>query len=159
MADIESKEAPVQESTASTPIEDPQTETSPEVEVIDSPVGKMGKPKSEGWVKKQWTEYGQQMLEYLGKLDYLGDFFAKYQGPITTLILIVAAFVGVKVTLAAIDAINDIPLLSPLFELIGIGYSAWFVWRYLARASTRKELIEDIKALGEQVTGGKEPKG
>lgn len=156
MADLE-KEQPVKEPETTTTTVEPEVFTSGEFS-DDEPSGQMSKTKSPNWAKQQWKEYGQQALEYLGKLDYLGDFFAKYQGPITTLILIVAAFVAVKVTLAAIDAINDIPLLSPLFEVIGIGYAAWFVYRYLLRASTRKELVEDIKALGDQVTGGGQEK-
>lgn len=156
MADLESTDQPVKEPSETTPTAEPEVKTS--VDSVDEPSGEISKPKSVRWSKPQLKGYGQQALEYLGKLDYLGDFFAKYQGPITTIVLIVAAFVTIKVILAAIDAINDLPLLSPLFEMIGIGYSAWFVWRYLLRASTRKELVEDIKALGEQVTGGKEPK-
>ncbi len=156
MADPEPKDRPVKEPEATTPTAEPDVKTS--IDFVDEPSGSISKPKSVGWAKQPWKEYGQQALEYLGKLDYLGDFFAKYQGPITMLVLIVVAFVAVKVILAAINAINDIPLLSPLFEVIGLGYSGWFIWRYLARASTRKELIEDIKALGDQVTGGREPK-
>jgi len=156
MADIESQDRPVKEPEETTSTVEPEVFTSGDV--VDEASEEISKAKSIRWTKPPLKTYGQQALEYLGKLDYLGDFFAKYQGPITTLVLIVAAFVSVKVTLAAINAINDIPLLSPLFELIGLGYSGWFIWRYLARASTRKELVEDIKALGEQVTGGREPK-
>jgi hypothetical protein len=55
--------------------------------------------------------------------------------------------------LAVLDAINDIPLLSPVFELVGIGYTAWFVYRYLLKVETRKELGEEFKSLKGQVVG------
>ena len=51
---------------------------------------------------------------------------------------------------------NDIPLVSPTFELIGIGYSVWFVYRYLLKASTRQELTHEISTLKTQVVGGNE---
>jgi len=49
--------------------------------------------------------------------------------------------------------LNDIPLVAPTFELIGIGYSAWFVYRYLLKASTRQELTNEIATLKSQVIG------
>uniref|UniRef100_A0ACD5GQJ7 CAAD domain-containing protein n=1 Tax=Desertifilum tharense IPPAS B-1220 TaxID=1781255 RepID=A0ACD5GQJ7_9CYAN len=52
-----------------------------------------------------------------------------------------------------VDAINDIPLLAPFFELVGIGYSAWFVYRYLRLASTRQELANKIQGLKDDVVG------
>mgnify|MGYP002777005365 CR=1 FL=1 len=107
----------------------------------------------------QFQEYVDLVLSYLSKLpDYLGDFFGEYQKPLLTVGLIVAAFVTVKVTLAVLDALNDIPLLSPFFELVGMGYAGWFVYRYLLRASTRKELSEELKGLKNQVLGNNPPK-
>ncbi|WP_243903127.1 CAAD domain-containing protein, partial [Aetokthonos hydrillicola] len=47
----------------------------------------------------------------------------------------------------------DIPLVAPTFELIGIGYSVWFVYRYLLKASTRQELTDEIAGLKTQVVG------
>ncbi len=67
------------------------------------------------------------------------------------------SIVGVKVLLAILDALNDIPLVAPTFELIGIGYSAWFVYRYLLKASTRKELTTEITTLKSQVVGQQIP--
>ena len=106
-----------------------------------------------------WQEYLDQVLSYLSKLpDYMGDFFSEYQKPLLTVGIIVGAFVTVKVTLAVLDALNDIPLLSPFFELVGIGYSGWFVYRYLLRASTRKELSDELTGLKGQFLGDKTPK-
>lgn len=108
----------------------------------------------------QFQEYWDVFVSYLSKLpDYLGDFFSTYQKPLLTVGLIVAAFVTVKVTLAVLDALDDVPLLSPFFELVGIGYSGWFVYRYLLRAENRKELVKEIDAVKSQVVGGnKQPK-
>jgi hypothetical protein len=65
----------------------------------------------------------------------------------------VTAGVTVKVILAVLDSLNDIPLVAPTFELIGIGYSGWFVYRYLLKASTREELTSEIDTLKSQVFG------
>jgi hypothetical protein len=96
----------------------------------------------------------QTASDYLSKLpDYVGGFFYNYQQPLITLALILSGVITVKVTLAVLDAINDIPLLAPVFELVGIGYTAWFVYRYLLKVETRKELSEEFKALKGQVVG------
>jgi hypothetical protein len=99
-------------------------------------------------------EWVQPVVEFLSKLpDYVGGFFSSYQRPLITLALILSGVITVKVTLAVLDAINDIPLLAPVFELVGIGYTAWFVYRYLLKVETRKELATEFESLKGQVVG------
>jgi hypothetical protein len=139
---------------------EPQEQTTPTVEVTVDQGGPIITNTPGSTSTNQVQEYWDIFVSYLAKLpDYLGDFFSTYQKPLITLGLIVGAFVTVKVTLAVLDALDDIPLLSPFFELVGIGYSGWFVYRYLLRASNRKELAEEINGLKNQVVGGnKTPK-
>lgn len=102
----------------------------------------------------QWLKYGEVASSFLATLpEYLGTFFNKYKQPLVSIGLIVGAIVAVKVVLAILDALNDIPLVAPSFELIGIGYSAWFIYRYLLKASTRQELTSEIATLKSQVVG------
>lgn len=138
---------------------EPQQQTTPTVEVTVDQGGPII-TNTPGTSTSQVQEYWDIFVSYLAKLpDYLGDFFSTYQKPLITVGLIVGAFVTVKVTLAVLDALDDIPLLSPFFELVGIGYSGWFVYRYLLRASNRKELADEINGLKNQVVGGnKTPK-
>jgi hypothetical protein len=90
----------------------------------------------------------------LGNLpDYVSDFFKEYRRPIVTIGLIFAALISVKLVLALLGAINEIPLLAPTFELIGLIYSGWFLYRYLLKASNRQELFEDINSIKDQVLG------
>ena len=104
--------------------------------------------------QEQWLKYGEQVSGFLGTLpEYLGSFFNKYKQPLVTVGIIVGAIVAVKVVLAILDALNDIPLVAPTFELIGIGYSSWFIYRYLLKASTRQELTSEITTLKTQVVG------
>lgn len=108
--------------------------------------------------QEQWQQYGEQISGFLATLpEYLGSFFNQYKQPLVSVGLIVAAIVSVKVLLAVLDSLNDVPLVAPTFELIGIGYSAWFVYRYLLKASTRKELTSEITTLKSQVVGKNSP--
>lgn len=103
---------------------------------------------------EQWQQVGRQVSAFLEQLpDYVIKFYNDYKKPITTVLLLLAAVVTVKVVLAVLDALNDIPLLSPTFELIGIGYSAWFVNRYLLRAERRQELAQEVDTIKQQVLG------
>ncbi|MEA5599653.1 CAAD domain-containing protein [Nostoc sp. UHCC 0252] len=104
--------------------------------------------------ESQWQQISRQFSQVLEQLpEYLGSFFRDYKQPLITVGLILAAIVTVKIVLAVLDAINDIPLLSPTFELVGISYATWFVSRYLLKASTRRELGDEIQSLKHQFLG------
>ncbi len=121
---------------------------------INNQTGTITKLQSSSQSQEQWLQYGEQVSSFLATLpDYLGSFFNRYKQPLISVGLIVAAIVTVKVVLAVLDALNDIPLVAPTFELIGIGYSIWFVYRYLLKASTRQELTGEIATLKTQVVG------
>merc|ERR1712216_281306 len=46
-----------------------------------------------------------------------------------------------------VGAINAIPVLPKVMELVGLGYSSWFVYRYVLYKDSRKELVEQFDAL------------
>ncbi len=60
---------------------------------------------------------------------------------------------AVRVILAVLDAINDIPLAQPVLELVGISYTTWFIFRYLLKDSTRQELVAEIDSVRKQILG------
>ncbi len=125
---------------------------------INNQTGTIAKLQPSAQSQEQWLKYGEQVSGFLATLpEYLASFFNRYKQPLISIGLIVAAIVAVKVVLAILDALNDIPLVAPTFELIGIGYSAWFVYRYLLQASTRQELTNEITALKSQVVGKQAP--
>ncbi|HEY9597156.1 MAG TPA: CAAD domain-containing protein [Cyanophyceae cyanobacterium] len=103
---------------------------------------------------QQWSQLGEQIRVFFQALPgYVTHFFEDYKRPLGTIGIIIGAIIFIKVMLALLDAIDDIPLISPTLELIGIAYTAWFVYRYLLRASNRQELMEEFKSLKNQVLG------
>ena len=107
--------------------------------------------------EEQWQRIGSQISAFLAQLpDYIGEFFNAYKQPLITIALILTAIISVRVVLAVLDALNGIPLLGPVFELVGIGYSTWFTYRYLLKASTRQELSQELQGLKEQVVGSQQ---
>ncbi|MEB3225433.1 MAG: CAAD domain-containing protein [Synechococcus sp.] len=128
-----------------------QVETSTTPFSSEAP-GPMTTPQTE----QPWQDAVKPITDFLTELpEELGKFFADYKQPLITVGLIVAALITVKLTFALIGAINDIPLLAPTFELIGISYTAWFVYRYLLKASDRQDLLAEFDSLKSQVLGKK----
>jgi hypothetical protein len=121
---------------------------------INSQPGTITKLQPPAQSQEEWLKYGELVSSFLGSMpEYLGSFFSKYKQPLVSVGLIVGALVAVKVLLAVLGALNDIPLVAPTFELIGIGYSVWFVYRYLLNAKSRQELTSEINTLKSQVMG------
>ncbi|XP_047307353.1 protein CURVATURE THYLAKOID 1A, chloroplastic [Impatiens glandulifera] len=63
------------------------------------------------------------------------------------------AIVAVWLSSVFIGAVNTIPLLPKILELVGLGYTGWFVYRYLLYKDTRKELVTDIEGLKKKIAG------
>ncbi|MCT7948619.1 CAAD domain-containing protein [Ancylothrix sp. C2] len=111
-----------------------------------------------GQVQEEAQQVGQAFVSILSDLpDYIGGFFNQYQKLLKTLGLIVLALLSLRLLQATLDVFNSLPLLGGLFEVVGIGYSAWFVYRYLLTSSSRQELAAQIKSVKEQVAGGNSP--
>ncbi|KAJ9522953.1 hypothetical protein QJQ45_023752 [Haematococcus lacustris] len=50
-------------------------------------------------------------------------------------------------TNTVLGAINNVPLLPKLLELVGLAYSAWFTYRYLLFKANREELMKEVQDL------------
>ena len=100
---------------------------------------------------QEYLNIGSKFLSQI--FDYIKEFVDANQKSLVNLLLIFLGIIAVKVTLAVISAINDIPLLAPTFELVGLGYTGWFVYRYLLTKSTRQELVQEFESLKTQVVG------
>lgn len=135
-----------------------------EATTIDIPANPLGLNTGGGSISKvspnlsaaDLPDWAKQATDILAELPaYLGQIYQNNKRAVITLGLFFGIIVGVKLTLAILSAINEIPLLAPTFELVGIGYTSWFVYRYLLQASTRKELTDEIDSFKSEVLGKK----
>ncbi len=133
-----------------------------ETTTVDIPANPLGLNTGSGSISKVSPELSganlpdgvRQALDILAELPvYVNQIYTNNKGVVTSLGLILGVIVGVKLTLAILYAINEIPLLAPTFELVGIGYTSWFVYRYLLQASTRKELTDEIDSFKSEILG------
>ncbi|BDA75102.1 hypothetical protein RIVM261_032810 [Rivularia sp. IAM M-261] len=96
----------------------------------------------------------QQVSNFIAELpSNVNRFYQEYKLPVLSFVALVVGIVVLRVGLAVIGAINSIPLVKPIFELIGMGYTGWFVYRYLLNSSARKELVENIDSTKKEVLG------
>ncbi len=91
-------------------------------------------------------------------LDKVKQLWEEYFGEgkksnLTLAIIIIATIPLLIATSTLVDFLNKLPVLPSLFELVGFGYSIWFVYRYLLLADTRKELIDGLTAWKNKVFG------
>ncbi|MEO1295108.1 MAG: CAAD domain-containing protein [Cyanobacteria bacterium J06636_16] len=105
-------------------------------------------------VNQQFQQLWDKASGVLANLpEYVTDFFKEYKRPLVTVGLILTAFISVKLVLALLNAINEVPLLAPTFELIGLTYTGWFAYRFLFKDANRQELSENINSLKDQILG------
>ena len=97
----------------------------------------------------------QVSYDFLNKAKQLWEeyFGEGKKANLTLAIIIIATIPLLIVTSILVDFLNKLPLLPSLFELVGFGYSIWFVYRYLLLANNRKELIDGITAWKNKVFG------
>ncbi len=133
---------------------EPEVKQDTSVDINAPESGQIRKMSSSEQAKEQWQKLGEQASSFLAELPaYIAAFFNEYRRPLITIGLFLAVIVFAKVALAILGAINEIPLLAPTFETIGIAYAAWFVYRYMLKASTRSELSSDFASVKEQILG------
>ncbi len=132
-------------------MESQETTTATQIGLSTETPGAITNPSPADQPIQQWVDIGKDFLSKM--FDYVTDFISDNEKLLTNLLLFFLAVVAVRVILAVLAAINDFPLLSPFFELIGLGYTTWFVYRYLWKESSRKELKDEFEVLKSQVMG------
>ncbi|XVE86847.1 hypothetical protein DITRI_Ditri18aG0068100 [Diplodiscus trichospermus] len=90
-----------------------------------------------------------QMFEFLEKLNIKLDSEDAY--PI--ILYGSGALVALWLASAVVGAIDSIPLFPKLMEVVGLGYTVWFSFRYLLFKKNREELAAKIEELKQQVLG------
>ncbi|NHC34717.1 CAAD domain-containing protein [Scytonema millei] len=101
-------------------------------------------------LQMQGRQIGNNIVAFFTELPkHVGSFWQQYKQPITNILLILLGLIAVRVLFAVLAALNSIPLLAPTFQLIGIFYSVWFIYRYLRTKSNREELASKLQSLFE----------
>jgi CAAD domains of cyanobacterial aminoacyl-tRNA synthetase len=67
--------------------------------------------------------------------------------------LTIFAFVAIKLLFAGLNAVDSIPLMSPILKIVGLYYTVRFVSRYLIRDRDRQELIQQIDRTKAEIFG------
>jgi hypothetical protein len=141
----------------------PESTTVVETTTVDVPANPLGMNASTGGSIAKITpdlstanlpDWAKQASGILSELPaFFGKTYADNKGAVLSVGLLFGVIVGLKLTLAILSAVNEIPLLAPTFELVGIGYASWFVYRYLLQANTRKELTDEIASFKSEIFG------
>lgn len=102
----------------------------------------------------QVQEIGHQAAKFLAELPTnTVQLFRNYQKALIVVGWLFFAIIALKIAMSASSAINDIPIVSSTFELVGLGYTIWFVYRYLRTSKNRQELMVTIQSWKEQIFG------
>ncbi|KAK8923770.1 hypothetical protein KSP39_PZI019607 [Platanthera zijinensis] len=102
------------------------------------------------------TSSSEETSSSIGTEELLADLKQKWdstENKSTVFIYGGGAVLTLWLSSTLIGAINTVPLLPKILELVGIGYSGWFVYRYLLFKSSRKELAAEIEDLKKKIVG------
>jgi valyl-tRNA synthetase len=99
--------------------------------------------------EQQILTAGQAYIKDLAKVETL-SFAGEQKSPITvtakkplqgwkTIGLVIVGLVFARVGFAAANTVSSIPLVGTFFEIVGLGYTAWFAVRYLLTAEARQK--------------------
>ena len=104
-----------------------------------------------------WTTFQAKATAFFAQTTQATvTFFREHQQLLSMLGWFLLAFLGIRVLFAALDAIDDILLVTPALKLIGLATVAWFIWRYLVRANNRQELAQMFNHAKAEFFGSQE---
>ena len=87
--------------------------------------------------------------DFLNNLDVKLDFDDNY----SIILYGAGALLALWISAAVIGAIDSLPLFPKVMEVVGVGYTVWFSYRYLVFKKNREELFAKIEDLKEQILG------
>ncbi|EYU30950.1 hypothetical protein ABFS82_08G221600 [Erythranthe guttata] len=93
-----------------------------------------------------------QLLKFLEDLDIKFD----YEDTYSVLVFGGGAALALWLSAAVVGAVDSIPVLPKVLELIGLGYTIWFSSRYLIFKENRDELFARVEQIKQQVLGSKD---
>ncbi|NJK53731.1 MAG: hypothetical protein HC936_14725 [Leptolyngbyaceae cyanobacterium SU_3_3] len=137
------------------------TEIKVETTVVDLPTGdplviqnaSVQVPPSEDWVRDQ----AKISAFFKDPINYSVEFLQPYKPIFVAIGLLLLGLVALRLLMTILSAIlsvaTSIPVLSHLLELVGIGYTVWFIYRYLITAAQRQELSAKLEQIKQEFIG------
>eukprot|EP01024_Parvocaulis_polyphysoides_P036789 TRINITY_DN3269_c0_g2_i2.p3 TRINITY_DN3269_c0_g2~~TRINITY_DN3269_c0_g2_i2.p3 ORF type:complete len:138 (+),score=30.44 TRINITY_DN3269_c0_g2_i2:68-481(+) len=104
------------------------------------------------WIPKA-TETGDTSEKVTEIVEDLKGKWDKVEEKPAAVGLTVAAVIALWTLNGVVGAVDSIPIVSNLLELIGIAVTAWFVYRYLLFKPDREEFAGAIKDFTKKVSG------
>ena len=140
------------------------TETTVPVEVkttttvIDVPIGDPVVVKNTTIEPSEEYLQKAQVSEFLSDpIGYSADFIKPYKPILVAIGWVLLAIIGAKLVLTFLSAIlsvaTSIPILSPLFELIGVIYTGWFIYSHLLTVTQRREFSQKVSRFKRELFG------
>ena len=80
-------------------------------------------------------------------------FFQQNRQLLINLGVVFLAFVAAKLAFAGLNAIDDIPLVTPLLKIVGLVYVVKFIWNYLIREQDRENLVAKFNKTKAEILG------
>lgn len=105
-----------------------------------------------------WERDRAQIEDFFNDpMKYVSAFWQEYKPIVYILGAILAALFALNVVFGIIGFVTNLPIISGLLELVGIGYTIWFVNRYMMKAETRQELSQKMEVMKQDVIGATKP--
>ncbi len=103
---------------------------------------------------ENWQAFQAKTAAFFENATRYTTAFFEHNRPLLSRIgWIFLALLGIRLLFGAIDALDDIPLVSPLLKLIGFVSVVRFVWRYLIWQRDRQQLGQQINQVKSEVFG------
>lgn len=106
-------------------------------------------------LQKGRSLFAQSLQVLAHGVDSMGRFLTEHQRAVLMIVALLLAAIVLKVVLAMLNSLNEIPLMEPFLQLVGIGYSVWFFQRYVLFAATRQELAQEWQGFTQRVVGSR----
>ncbi len=91
-------------------------------------------------------------------IGYTGAFLKPYTPILISIGYVLLGIVAIRLVFGLLGAIlnvaTSLPIVSPLLELVGIGYTGWFIYRYLLTSDRRQELSGKMSQIKQDFIGG-----
>ncbi|MBE9009153.1 CAAD domain-containing protein [Pseudanabaenaceae cyanobacterium LEGE 13415] len=105
-----------------------------------------------------WERDHAQIQDFFNDpMKYVSTFWQEYKPIVYVLGAILATVFAFNIIFGIINFVTHLPVISGLLELVGLGYSVWFVNRYLMKAETRQELSRKLESMKQDMIGATKP--